>query len=240
MAARVHRLQRRAGGPARPAVRLRPSPERRQRRQHQARSCALPEDLHAFPDPQRAVQSHQRVGPHRQRRDGGALAARIDPAVRAAPAGRASRHAAEPGGSREHRLFTSRADGYGRNNKVGRGRRAGRGDRPARPAGRQHRRRRAHGDDEHLRPCAPATQLRAARPGRGRYPGPGRAARRISLISRRPRRSSSTSRPSPRCPSARGSRRTSAGTAGGSPGQATPTARCRPSRCRPGRTPRCR
>ena len=122
VAARVHRLQRRAGRPARPAVCLRLSPQRRQRRQRQAGARALPEDVHAVRDPQTAVQPDQRVGAVRERRRDGALAARIDPAVGAAPQSRAPRPAAEPGGSRDHRLLKSRADGDRRGNRIARDR----------------------------------------------------------------------------------------------------------------------
>ena len=159
--------------------------------------------------PRRAVQPDQRVGAVRRRRRDGALAARIVPAGGAAPRGRASRPAAEPGGGRGRRVHDRRADGNRGSNNRARRRRPRHGDRRAGPARQQHRRRRADGDDQHLRPRRPARQLRAARPGGGPHPAPGEhRAHRPSA--RRSRPGSWTDPPSRRSRSARGSRRRSA------------------------------
>ncbi len=218
VAARVHRLQRRAGRPARPPVRLRLPPQRRQRRQRQARARALPHDVHAFRYAPTALQPHQRVRCCARRTPTTAhwlhgstrLSALRLKAGRPVPLP-SPEEAAITAYSTAEQTVMAEATTHARC------RRSRHGGRRADPAQGQHRRRRADGHDQRLRPRRPPRQLRAApatssTERRAACPSPRIAPgeRHVTPHARRSRPGSWTGPPSRRSRSARGSRRRSA------------------------------
>ena len=238
VAAGIQRLQRPARRHAGIALRLR-SPF--QLRQHASRRWRCTGGPSALRGAGRAVLPHQGVGAVRRRTPTKRTGCTVRPACRCCAFGPAGRPRCRVRTRRRATRYSAAeqaviAEAHGSHvvgdpaTVVGR----------ARPAGRRHRRRRADGDHQHLRSRRPAAQLPSCSPEADAR-GPGRASRQSALAEvslARGRFLNRSAMPAVPVrpgipPKVCGSRRMVHRL------RETPTARCRPSRRRPGRTPRC-